>query len=115
GAGAGAGAATEQAKGTDLILRELSSGQEINVGNVAEFAFTKDGKFLATAIDAQDKVGNGIQLRDMSSGAVSVLDSGAASYERLNWTEKGDGLTVLKGTDDRALRDKVYSVIGFTG
>src|SRR4029453_18093741 len=66
-------------------------------------------------IDAQDKVGNGLQLRDMAKGTVSVLDSGAASYERVSWTEKGDGLSVLKGTDDRMLRDKLYAVLGFTG
>jgi dipeptidyl aminopeptidase/acylaminoacyl peptidase len=114
GAGAGAGAASDRPRGTDLILRELASGQELGIGNVADFAFSKDGKLLAWTIDAQDKVGNGVQLRDMANGTVTVLDSGSASYERLVWTEKGDGLAVLKGTDDRALRDKRYSVLGFT-
>ena len=51
----------------------------------------------------------------MTRGTVAVLDSGNASYERLVWTEKGDGLSVLKGTEDRALRDKRYAVLGFTG
>ena len=101
--GAGA-AAADRPKGTDLILRELATGQELNIGNVADFAFSKDGKFLALTIDAQDKVGNGVQLRDMTTGTVSVLDSGAAVYERLNWTEKGDALAVLKGTDERRSR-----------
>ncbi|OFW24395.1 MAG: peptidase S9 prolyl oligopeptidase [Acidobacteria bacterium RIFCSPLOWO2_12_FULL_66_21] len=110
-----AAAASDQPKGTDLILRELATGQEINVGNVAEFAFNKDGKFLATTIDAQDKVGNGIQIHDLATRAVTVLDNGAASYERMSWTEKGDALSVLKGTDDKALKDKVYAVVGFTG
>lgn len=109
------GAATDQPKGTDMILRELATGQEQNVGNVSEFSFSKDGKFLAAAIDAIDKVGNGVQLRDLSAGTVSVLDSGAAAYERLNWTEKGDALAVLKGTEDKALKDKVYTVLGFSG
>lgn len=124
GSGDGRGAAapraqgsgvTDRPRGTDLILRELATGQELSVGNVAEFAFSRDGHLLAWTIDAQDKVGNGIQLRDMAKGTVSVLDSGAASYERLTWTEKGDGLSVLKGTDDRMLRDKLYAVLGFTG
>jgi dipeptidyl aminopeptidase/acylaminoacyl peptidase len=108
-------AAADRPRGTDLILRELSSGQELNVGNVADFAFSKDGVLLAWTIDAQDKVGNGVQLRDMAKGTVSVLDSGAATYERLAWTEKGDGLCVLKGTDDKTLRDKLYAVLGFSG
>jgi len=113
--GGAAGAASDRPRGTDLILRELASGQELSVGNAADFAFSKDGNLLAWTIDAQDKVGNGVQLRDMTRGTVSVLDSGNASYERLVWTEKGDGLSVLKGTDDRTLRDKRYAVLGFSG
>ena len=113
--GGAAGAANDRPRGTDLILRELASGQELSVGNVADFAFSKDGNLLAWTIDAQDKVGNGVQLRDMTRGTVAVLDNGNASYERLVWTEKGDGLTVLKGTEDRALRDKRYAVLGFSG
>ena len=110
----GPNAAPDRPRGTDLILRELASGQELNVGNVADFAFSRDGRFLAWTIDAQDKVGNGIQLRDMTRGTVSVLDSGLASYERPTWTEKSDALAVVKGTEDKTLRDKLYSVLGFT-
>ncbi len=113
--GGAAGAAPDRPRGTDLILRELASGQELSVGNVADFTFSKDGNLLAWAIDAQDKIGNGVQLRDMTRGTVAVLDSGTATYERLVWTEKGDGLSLLKGSDDRALRDKRYAVLGFTG
>jgi dipeptidyl aminopeptidase/acylaminoacyl peptidase len=106
---------SDRPRGTDLILRELATGNELSVGNVGEFAFSRDGKRLAWTIDAQDKAGNGVQLRDMERNTVSVLDSGEAVYERLSWTEKGDGLAVLKGTDDRRLRDRRYSVVGFTG
>jgi dienelactone hydrolase len=111
GAPAGGGA-TERPRGTDLILRDLAKNVELNVGNVSEFSFRKDGKLLALAIDAQDKAGNGLQLRDMTTGAVSGLDSGNASYERITWSEKADALAVLKGTDDRAYRDKFYAVVG---
>ena len=113
-AATGGDARPDAPRGVDLILRELGTGQEHNVGNVADFAFSYDGRFLALTIDARDKAGNGLQLRDMTRGTVSVLDSGAASYERPTWTERGDGLSALKGIDDRALRDKRYSVIGFT-
>ncbi len=115
GAAPGGAAAPDRPRGTDLILRELATGQEVNVGNVSEFAFTRDGKLLATVIDAQDKAGNGVQLRDLTKGTVTALDHGEAVYERLTWTEKGDGLAVLKGTDDKALRDKRYAVVAFTG
>jgi dipeptidyl aminopeptidase/acylaminoacyl peptidase len=114
GAAAGGGNTPDRARGTDLILRDLAKGAELNAGNVSEFSFRKDGKLLALAIDAQDKAGNGLQLRDMTTGAVSSLDSGNATYERITWSDKGDALAVLKGTDDRAYRDKFYSVVGVT-
>ncbi|MDQ3418414.1 MAG: prolyl oligopeptidase family serine peptidase [Acidobacteriota bacterium] len=113
--GGAADAPDNRPRGTDLILRDLSTGAELNVGNVSDFAFNKDGKFLATIIDATDKIGNGVQLRHMAAGTVSALDTDVANYERLSWTQKGDGLTVLKGTEDRALIDRVFSIVGFTG
>jgi dipeptidyl aminopeptidase/acylaminoacyl peptidase len=112
--GAADGTAVDRVRGTDLILRDLASGAELNVGNVSDFSFRKDGRLLAFAIDAQDKAGNGLQVRDMTTGAVSPIDSGSASYERITWTDKGDALAVLKGTDDKAYRDKFYSVVGVT-
>ncbi len=113
--GGGSGAASDRPKGSDLILRDLATGRDMNIGNVAEYAFDKSGRFLALVIDAPDRAGNGVQLRDMASGVVSVLDSDKASYERLAWTRTGDGLSVLKSTDDKRYSDKLYAAIGFTG
>ena len=101
-------------KGADLILRELATGQELNIGNVSEFAFNKSGTFLAWLIDAQDQSGNSIGLRDMANGVVQSLDSDNAWYAKLTWTEKGDGLAALKGKEDKAFEDKLYCVLGFT-
>ena len=114
GSGASAAAADDRPKGGDLILHELATLAELNVGNVNEFAFDKSGRFLAVTIDATDKLGNGIVLHDMQTGVMSPLDTGKASYERLGWTEKGDGLALLKGTEDKRYKDKVYAVVAFT-
>jgi len=113
--GAASATAEERPKGADLILHELSSGAELNVGNVAEFAFDKTGKWLAFGIDAQDKSGNGLDVRNMETSVVTPLESGKASYERITWTEKGDALAVLKGTEDKRYQDKVYAVVAFSG
>ena len=114
GAAAAGSAADDRPKGGDLILRDLATGAELNVGNVNEFAFDKSGRFLAVTIDAADKLGNGLVLHDMQTGVISPLDTGKATYERLAWTEKGDGLAVLKGTEDKKYKDKVYAVVAFT-
>ncbi len=100
-------------QGSDLLLRDLASGTEMSMGNVSEFAFDKKGDWLAWVVDAQDKVGNGIQLRNMSTGAVYALDSAKANYRSLSWTEKSDGLAALRGTEDKGFEDKLYSVVAF--
>jgi dipeptidyl aminopeptidase/acylaminoacyl peptidase len=99
--------------GTDLILHELATGNELNIGNVSEFAFNKKGQWLALAIDAQGQSGNGVQLRNMTTASTAVLDSGKAVYKSLVWTEKGDGLAVLKGIANKDYNDPLYVVLGF--
>ena len=115
GKGKGPAAGPARSAGSDLILHELAGGNELTLGNVAEFAFDKKGRWLALAIDTRDQFGNGIQLRDMTNAALSVLDSGKAVYQRLAWTDKGDGMTVLKGVQDKAKEITLYTVLGFTG
>ena len=101
--------------GSDLVLRELATGKEVNVGNVAEFAFDKKGGRLALVIDAQGQAGNGLQLRDMASGAVSSLDNDKATYKSLTWSEEGEAFAALKGREDKAYEDKLWSVVAFAG
>ncbi|HMV85384.1 MAG TPA: prolyl oligopeptidase family serine peptidase [Blastocatellia bacterium] len=114
-AGGGSTPAPERATGSDLILYELATGNQLNVGNVADFSFNKKGDWLAWTIDANEKTGNGVQARNMTTGAVLPLDSDKAGYRGLNWTEKGDALAAVKGVEDKGYEDKLYSVVGFTG
>ena len=111
----GAAPAPERATGSDLILYELATANELNVGNVADFAFTKKGDWLAWTIDANEKIGNGLQARNMATGAVLPLDSDKASYRGLNWTEKGEALAAVKGVEDKGFEDKLYSVVAING
>jgi dipeptidyl aminopeptidase/acylaminoacyl peptidase len=101
--------------GSDLILRELATGSELTLGNVADFSFDKKGQWLALTIDTQGQTGNGIQLRNMKTAALYQLDAAKATYQGMNWTEKGDGLVVLRGIEDKGFKGKLYSVLGFTG
>jgi len=103
-----------QWSGSDLIIRELATDNELNVGNVAEFAFDKKGQWLAAIIDAQGQGGNGVQLRNLTTSAVVPLDSAKATYKSLHWTEKGDALAVLRSVEDKLYQDKLYSIVGFT-
>ena len=107
-------AAPNRIDGTDLLLYNLGSGEMVNIGNVAEFAFNESGDYLAYTIEARDRLGNGVQLRNMKSDVVKSLDSERGIYRRLAWADSGLALAVLRGVPDSAAKDTVYSLVAFT-
>lgn len=98
--------------GTDMLLVELGTANVFNVGNVADFAFDDKGRWLAYAIDAREQAGNGVQLRDLASGSVRVIDAGKSLYRRLAWSDTLDAFAFLKGTADSAGTDTTWAAMG---
>ena len=114
GSRAGGNNNNDRSRGADLILQQLATGTQMNIGNVAEFEFDESGSRLAWLVDTESNASNGVQIRLMDSGVVIPLESSTASYQSLNWTDEGDGLTTLKGIDDEDYEDPLYSVVAFT-
>jgi dienelactone hydrolase len=93
----------EESPGATLVLRQLASGRETSFANVSEFAWQdlpKSGTMLAMAINAEDKTGNGIQIFNVQTGTVRVLDTSAAVYGGLAWRKKSADLAVLRAKSD---------------
>jgi len=90
--------------GTDLILRELSTGATRNIGNANAFAFDDAGQRFAYTVDATDRLGNGVYLIDLATGQTRTLASAALDFDGLAWSEKGSSLAVLRG--DKAKTNK---------
>ncbi len=110
--GAANGAAARPA-GSDLLLHELGTDVMLNVGNVNDFSFDHSGRWLAYSIDAANKLGNGVQLRDMQSGAVRSIDAAErATYRRLAWADTMLAFSVLRTTVDTAGKDTVLTAMG---
>ena len=101
--------------GSDLILYEIATKTSLTIGNVAEFAFDKKGTRLVWIVDASDPSSNGVQMRDMKTGVITVLDTGKAWYKSLNWNKKGEALSVLRGVENDAYKDKMYKVVAWKG
>jgi len=91
--------------GATLLLRQLSNGRETSFGNVSEYAWQdlpKTGTLLAMIINAEDKIGNGVQIFDVHTAAVRVLDTSASVYAGLSWRKKSADLALLRSkSDDR--------------
>ncbi len=101
-----------EAKGSDLLVYNLTTEKALNIGNVLEFSFNKPGSFLAYTVDAANKSGNGIYLLNLSNNSTQVLENDKASYKSLNWTEKGDAFAALKLVEDKKYKQDQGKLIG---
>lgn len=112
---------TKHPEGSDLILRDLQDGSVMNIGNVSEFAFNKRSDMLAYLVDATDKAGNGVYLRNLDNGGLTTLDSDTVHYTQLTWDDedtrreqwdsKGRALAVLKGPRIDSLVYRPYKLV----
>lgn len=101
-----------KAAGSDLVLLTLSDGKIQNIGNTGEYAFNKNGDLLAFAVEAADKTGNGLQLMDISTKKITVLDNDTVSYKSVSWVEGGNAFAALKMKKDEKFKTEKGSVIG---
>jgi len=112
-------------EGSDLIVRNLQDGNVVNIGNVSEFAFNKKSSHLAYLVDASENTGNGVYLKNLSSGNLTTLDTDSTTYSTLSWDDddahrkdwnkKGTALAVLKGIKVDTLLHSENKVMVFRG
>jgi dipeptidyl aminopeptidase/acylaminoacyl peptidase len=108
-------------RGSDLILHDLQDGATMNIGNVSEYAFNKRSDMLAYLVDAKDKTGNGVYLRNLDTGTLTTLDSDTVHYTGLTWDDEdarreqwnsqGRALAVLKGAKIDSLVYRPYKLL----
>ena len=105
----GAAAADMSTPGTDLLMRNLTTGDQRYIGNVGSYSFDDAGKLMAYTVRGQGRLGNGVYVMTVSSGEQKMLDTAAADYDQLVWSSEGANLAVLRGDKarDKMLRDNV--------
>jgi dipeptidyl aminopeptidase/acylaminoacyl peptidase len=108
GAGSGATATVNPnaARGADVIVHDLATGQSLFLGSVGENAFNRSGELLAYTVDAAVRDGNGLFLLNLKSGSTTALDNDSLRYSRLTWDDRGTGIAVLKGHDVEKMRER---------
>lgn len=109
------------AGGSDLIIKSLTEGWVINLGNVREFRLNSQGTMLAYTVDATAKTGNGLYLFEANSQRIRPLDTDTLTYSQLTWDDdmllrsergtKGTALAVLKGASNETLTERVNSIV----
>jgi dipeptidyl aminopeptidase/acylaminoacyl peptidase len=106
GQGDGATGAKRKDNGNDLIVRHLASGQETTIPLVSDFAWSKDGSWLAYAVSSPKAEEDGAFARRMSDGTTITLLKGKGNYKGLAFDEERAQLAFLS---DQAEYEKEVS------
>ena len=99
--------------GSVVMLVDLTGGAAVTMAGVGEFVFDEAGRYLAYTIDQRDQLGNGVQVRELSTGVVRALDGEKALYRRLTWADSGDALAVVRSVADTVLKDTLSTIVGW--
>lgn len=98
-------------QGSDLLLRDLERGTVLSFGNAVQFAFDESGSRLAWLVDAADRAGNGLYMVEVESGRLRALDTRAATYDDLVWSESGEAILALRGTTPEGFTHRENEVV----
>ena len=109
-AAAGAAPATPPEKtktaGTDMVLRNLATGQETTIAEVNDYQWNKDGSWLAYSVSSTKAEDDGAFARKMADASTVNLQKGKGNYKSLSWDTAGKQVAFLS---DQAEYDKKVS------
>jgi dipeptidyl aminopeptidase/acylaminoacyl peptidase len=95
----------EREDGTELVLRQLESGDETRFEKVSDYAFSKDGRRLALVTTDEAGEADGVHAVDAGTGEATLLLSGEGAFRSLAFDEAGERLAFLAATGDDYLAD----------
>ena len=113
--GRGGAAATPAPAGSDMVVRDMTTGAVRNIGNVSQYEFDGSGKLLAYTVEATDRLGNGVYVLDPATGTTRALATATADFDQLTWSGDGGNLAVLRGDKVRGMKQKQNVLLAWTG
>ncbi|HEX9366307.1 MAG TPA: prolyl oligopeptidase family serine peptidase, partial [Vicinamibacterales bacterium] len=104
------GASREKRKdpGADLVIRNLTTGDEVTIPEVNEYEWNKNGDWIAYAASSTDAAKDGAFARHIADGAVKTLHAGRGHYKSLAFDEAGAQLAFLSDEADYAQKVSPY-------
>ncbi|MGW8267024.1 MAG: S9 family peptidase, partial [Longimicrobiales bacterium] len=108
--GGGAENGKTKENGTDLVLRQLASGQEFTFPSVMTYAFDEAGGWLAYTAENEEGDADGVFGVETASGQASPVLTGEGKYTQLTLATDGGRVAFLTSRDDWEADDPPYSL-----
>ena len=88
--------------GTDLVLRNTTTGAERTFTDVLDYTLSKDARSLVYTVSAKNEETNGVYLASTGTDTAPVsLIAGKGKYQKLTWDEEQTELAFVSDRDDQ--------------
>ena len=105
------GKAAKKDYGSDLVLRNLSTGTERTFNDVLDYTLSKDAKTLAYAVSSKKEETNGVYaVTTQPEAAPAGLLTGKGKYLKLTWDEEQTELAFISDRDDAEAKQPKFKV-----
>jgi dipeptidyl aminopeptidase/acylaminoacyl peptidase len=112
--GAGArpsGRTPKKEYGSDLVLRNTTSGTERTFNDVLDYTLSKDAKTLVFAVSSKKEETNGVySVASQNDAAPATLLAGKGKYQKLTWDEEQTELAFISDRDDAGAKQPKFKV-----
>ena len=96
--------------GATMVLRELATGTETRVEDVASTDFSEKGTWLAWTISSRTPANDGVYLRSLVTGAVTPVMTGLGNYRQVSFDRSGEQLVFVSDRDEYANRNPRFTL-----
>jgi len=97
--------------GTELTVRDLTTGAQHTVADVMDFIVAKDGSAIAYSVSSKTPANDGAFVRSMTDGSTKTLLTGQGDYKGFAFDGKATQVAFISDRDDyasKASRFKLY-------
>jgi len=106
-----AGRGPKKEYGTDLIVRNTTTGTERTFSDVLDYSFSKDAKTLAFTVSSKNEETNGVYvITPQTEAAPTALLAGKGKYQKLTWDEEQTELAFISDRDDQESKQAKFKV-----
>ncbi|MEX2610922.1 MAG: prolyl oligopeptidase family serine peptidase [Gemmatimonadota bacterium] len=107
--------AKRRTAGTELVLRNLDSGQERRIGDVTSYTFTEDGGRLVYTRTNEAGDADGVYVMATGSGDITTLKAGKGHYKQVTIAEDQRQVAFVSNADDFASELPLYTLYHWDG